>query len=243
MNNSKRKRAFIAVRTIPVTDEEMPNFFKNLKEGLLGEYKNKLGLQLRLTKDIHSLIDEKLKDFGEDNQNNQKQKKQSQYLSIAHVKISRSALIESLTMLDEMVGQALYHYQLRKLKRRVEEIRNWQRIEDGLNECLNGFETPSEFKSCRFLMQSFRMLRHQFAHNPAGIFSFTAEKENFESFLVSLKGIKLGTSCHVYIDGKSGVFICYSIESDEFLIKFFNESVKFYSMLLEILFTGSIEKL
>ncbi|MDD5691727.1 MAG: hypothetical protein PHP10_00960 [Candidatus Omnitrophica bacterium] len=242
MSNSKRKRAFIPVRTIPLADEEMPNFCKNLKEELLREYKNKLGLQLRLTKDIHSLIDEKLKYLEGDNQNNQKQKNQSQCLSIAHAKISRGALIESFTILDEMIGQALHHYQLRNLKRIDKEIRNWQEIEDGLNGCLNGLKTTNEFKSCRSLMQSYRTLRHQFAHNPVGVFSFTAKKENFESFLIGLKGIKLGTPYHVCIDGKAGVFICYNIESDEFLIEFFDESVKFYSMLLEILLPTDTEK-
>lgn len=243
MSNSKRKRAFIVVRAIPVTDEGMPNFCKNLKEKLLREYKNKLGLQLRLTKEIHSLIDEKLKGSGGDNQIDQKQKNQLQCLSIAHAKISRGALIESFTILDEMIGQALHHYQLRKLKRIDKEIRNWQAIEDGLNDCLNGFKTTNKFKSWRSLMQSYRTLRHQFAHNPMGVFSFTAKKESFESFLISLKGIKLGTLYHVCIDGKPGVFICYGIESDEFLIKFSNESVTFYSMLLEILFSDDIEKL
>jgi hypothetical protein len=236
MNISKRKRFVRPARIIPIADEEEFDFYKKFKEMLSEEYKNELSFHLMLTRDVHFVIDEKIKNLEKNKKNDEKQKQQSRYLFTAHPKISRSGLIDSFAMLDAKIGRALFYYQVRRLKRKREEIKDWQKIEEGLNECLNGSEIPNEFKGYRSLIQNFRELRHQFAHNPVGIFSFSADKDNFESFVISLKGIKLDKSYHVSSNGKAAAFICYDIESDAFLHKFFNESIEFYSMLLEILF-------
>jgi len=213
MTTSKRKRRVILVRTIPVADS--PEFRKKLKVSLLETYKNQQETHLRIMSSLHLLI----KDSS----------------SEVHQKLDRGILIECITILDENIGQALHHFQLRILKREPDQTIDYQDAEDELKACLPK-SVPSQFQSQRSIIRNFRSLRHQFAHRSSRAFSFLANKDNFESFLRKLDGITLGESFHVLINGKAGVLIPYQITSDKFLPRFYSESVAFLSMLLGILF-------
>ncbi len=218
-----RKRIVRLVRTIPT--EEIPNFYENLKAGLLEQYKNKLGSHLNSIHSIHELINKEAIDFNKVNKNNKELRQQENLrFNIFHQKIDRSALIESVIILDWSISETLDHFQTRKLNKKSEEMKDWQKIEDGLNEYLKGWGLPKEFQSQRSLIKHFRGLRHQFAHNPIGIFSFEAREESFESFLKNLEGINLEDSYHALISGKAGVVIPYNLNSGKFLENFFTES-------------------
>lgn len=242
MPGSKKKRMVPPLaRTIPT--EEVPDFYENFKVAFLEKYKNDLGLHLNLMHDIHELINDKVKDFNKLNKNNEKLKSQENIkFSLAHQKVDRGSLIESVVIFDNSVDEILTHFQTRKLNKKSDEINNWWKTGEGLNECLKGHGLPKEFCSQRSLMVHFRSLRHQFAHNSLGIFSFEANKENFEPFLNTLEGINLGSPMHVLIDGEAGVAIFYKLNSSKFMDKFFKESVTFVSMLLEILFPTKTKK-
>ena len=112
MTKSRRKRSSRLVRVIP--DEELgPNFYSNLKHGLISQFKNEVKTLLYMMTNLNNILAEK----------SNSQKKPMEYEGVLHVQIDRMTLIEGMTLVDEYIGQVLHHYQIRKLKRSIPEIR------------------------------------------------------------------------------------------------------------------------
>lgn len=148
-----------------------------------------------------------------------------------------------MTILDSYIGQALHHFQLRKLEIEPQKIKNYSKVDEGITECLKGKDFPKELDKLRIKINHFRTLRNQFSHYKIGVFSFNAKQESFESFLKELEGIDLKESFHCFIDGKAGVLLPYSLSSGKFLETFLQESDTFMKALVEYLFPTEENKI
>lgn len=225
MTKSRRKRSSILVRIIP--EEELgPNFYSNLKHGLINQFEHEAKILLHMMNSLHNILAEKSQSLNEP----------LDYEGLLHVQIDRHTLIEGMTLVDEYIGQILHHYQIRKMNLSIPEVRNYTKVDEGIKECLNGISLPGKIDRLKSRISHYRALRNQYAHYKYGIFSFSANHESFESFLSTLDGIELQESQHCYIDGKAGVFLPYSISSGKYIGAFFSESKKFIEALLDFLF-------
>ena len=230
----------MVVKTIPT--EKIFNFYENLKAELLGRYKKKLKTHLDIMLGIHKLIDSNAKEFDSKCKKKLNQQIEHFRFTRSHQQIDRSTLIESVIILDSSINQSLHNFQLRKLNKKPEEIKEYSKVEDGLNKYLKELVIPLQFEKKRSIIKHFRVLRNQFAHYPIGMFFFSAEQGNFESFLKSIEGIDFKNSYWIDINGKAGVAIPYNINSNKFIEKFSTDSIIFFSMLVEILFPTKKKK-
>lgn len=221
---SKRLRNGLAFKLMPI-ESLGPNFWANLKHGLLDNYQasarhildNFHGLDQYLL----FLRSQNVDEFSISNQGSQN---------------ARSALIELVILYDSCISTMMRHYQIRCQSQELNEIHIFSSPEDGLSQLLKGVDLTSEFQSLRNRMLLFRQLRNQFAHFPLGTFIFSAKQDNFESFLKGLDGIILQGNFHCLIDKKPGVLLQYSIHSPNFVIEFFNNSCQFIELLIKVLF-------
>jgi len=215
------------------------NFYRNLKIKLFKQLEKEIKAYLEITTFIHIAIDKELRKTKiiEPNQ-------QINVLDLAksHVLIDRSALIESVNLLDASINHALHDFQLYKLNKEREKIIKYSQVEKGLNECLKNILLSKKFENKHTLIKHFRVLRNQFSHMTMGVFYISAEQENFESFLKKLEGIEINDSWWILINGKAGVAIPFEITSSKFLEKFLEESLLFFAMLLELFFSEEDKK-
>ncbi|MFZ3054536.1 MAG: hypothetical protein WA091_00940 [Minisyncoccales bacterium] len=237
---SKKKRIVFPVRTI--LNEETTDLFENLKKVLLDNYKRRSGDNLIAINEMHKIIAKEGRNINKLNKEEAVAK--NKFNNLLHQKIDRSAIIECVIILDSEIKNILHQFQIRKLKLESNEIEELEGIEEGINMCLKGKVLPKEFQGKRSFIQNFRKLRHQFAHNSLGVFSFEDKGPDFELFLKNLEGIVIMPSIWTSRGkNKAGVFISYNINSSKFLDIFYKESVIFISMLLEILFPTEKEKI
>ncbi|MFZ1075186.1 MAG: hypothetical protein WAN50_02330 [Minisyncoccia bacterium] len=225
--SSKKKRHLFLVRD--VQDEDIPNLFENLKESLLDDYKKKVADNIVAFNKIHEALTNEDEDKGNHT---------AHLTNTLHQKITRGNLIECIIILDLHIEGIIDQFQTRKLSLQREKRIKWSKIEEAISECLKGLVVPKEFQGKRSVIQNFRKLRHQFAHNPMGAFSFEDKESAFESFLGNLEGISIGQSAwSSRTNNEPGVVIPYTIVSSEFINIFYKESSTFISMFLEILFS------
>jgi hypothetical protein len=109
-------------------------------------------------------------------------------------------------------------------------------VDEGISKFLPKENLPKGFDSVYSRMKHFRVLRNQFAHYPYGYFSLGANRESFESFLGTLKGLKLDANggYHTLTNGKAGMYIPYHTYSAEYLMDLHDTGAKFFNLLLDI---------
>jgi hypothetical protein len=242
MRKNLRRRFVLPVRSIET--EEGKDYYENLKHYLLEEYRNKIAIHSSILDDVHILINKEARLFDKNHNSKETEDIKNIKFNLAHQKLEKYSLIEGVSIFEKSIASILDFYCGKngiKDAAKKNDQNNWQGIEDRLDICLKKLKLPKEFEPKYFLMKNFRKLRHQFVHMSDGAFSFKSDSDNFESFLLKLEGIS-SKSYHCTIDGESGAFIVYNIISGKFVRKFYEESVIFISMLLEIMFPTEKDK-
>ncbi len=239
MTNYGRNRSARFIKMLPI-DALGPNFFRNFKVNSKAYFKTELDRLISFNYHSHDLLDSNYKILKEANDPNLTEI--AKEYGEMHSNIERHTLIESMILIDSYIGQFLNQYQKRILELPREDMRDYSEPDNGINACLKGVKTSSEFDKSRMRIKHFRALRNQFAHYKIGYFFFRTTHESFESFLRQLKGIDLGKSEFCSIDGKPGVFLTYRIVSGEFISEFYQDAIKFISLLLETLFIDDESK-
>lgn len=164
-------------------------------------------------------------------------------LNAVHIRIDRNALLESLIVLDKYINQAVFQFQVRKLKIKPTEVEYFDKVEEALNSILKEIEVSKEFDRSRSEIRHFRTLRNQFAHYPHGMFALDAKGESFESFLKKIPGLNLGQSFWATDNKKAQFVIPYEIVNDGILKTYHKSSMVFLDLLLELFFpTKKTEK-
>lgn len=219
------KRETVLVRMMD--EKELgPNFLANMKHGTVNIYSFQVDSYLLSMSELKNSVSSNPKSFEHLPLNSTRLQ---QY-------IDRNSLIECMSTLDDSINALLNQYQIRSMGRKTNEAIHYDRIEDGLKECLKSVGTHKSFQKSRDRMRNYRILRNQFAHFKYGTIGLPKKKFNVESFLEKLDGIELLKAFHSLIDGKQGVMINYEISSPAFLHNFRDESVEFLKMLAETLF-------
>ena len=230
----QRKRFVNPVRDINM--ERTSDFFENIKKNLLKEYEKKILQNFAVGKEMHVLIENIKRDESLSEEQNELKK------SFLHQTIFKAIFIECVSSLDLLIKSALSEYQVEKLNIERSEMKYWQKPEKGIDTLLAINILPEAFKVKRSFIKNFRTLRHQFAHNPLGVFSFEDGSNDFEEFIENLEDVKIDKSFWADKGKKVGVFMPYILTSAKFLDKFKEESLLYYSMLLEILFPTETRK-
>lgn len=231
MTKSNKKTYVVFVRDLKPKTKEAN---ESIKKRILESYKNELNSHLKLMEDIGSSIEKN-------------KKEQYQTSVLAHRKITKLSLIEGVSILDYHINIALEEFQKNKLSLKKKEIKSFQKVEEGLKELLKNVKVTKEFSKKHPIIKNFRILRNKFAHSPLknyGSLLFISNKEeNFEMFLEKLKGIKINEKSYWVqsTQGKIGRVIFYNIISNEFIDIFLQESLNFFTALIEILFSQEIK--
>ncbi len=230
---TNKKRKSLLVRNIPI-DEMDKGFVSRLKWFMCDEFRKQIVQNQEIFNELHRAINLRL-----DQTTEQKKLKENGTANFSKNIICRSELIEGVNITESNMELILHYYQLKVLKSPIDKIRNFQRINDGLNYFLKEFEIPKEIDVLRSKYNNYRMLRHQFAHFNYGSFVFEAKEEQFESFLRRLPDLSIGDDYHAYYDAKPGVVMTYKIEGIKFLKNFYPLVYDYFTRLLELMFPPS----
>ena len=205
---------------------------KYYKELLLESYKKTLTSHFITMESIHKVIYDTSKENNEKTFNS----------NLAHQKIDKLSLIESVSILDFYINLSLEKFQEERLNKRGKNIKSYQKVERGIDRYITKSNINKRFSKRYSIMKKFRKLRNKFSHSNysdnGGFILISRNEEEFELFLKSLEGIKIADKSFwaqsAQGDGIGVVF--YRITSPQFLNIFYKESLGFFKELIEILF-------
>jgi len=237
MTNLSKKRTVIYIKKRK--PENRNSFFKDTKNMILTEYEKRLKSHLEIMDMIHKLIEtNKGLNMDKDEYSNQ----QNKYLMLAHQKMVISSLIDCISIFDFYINIVMENFQKYKQNKTDKSIISYWKIEKGIEKSLKGLNQSDDFKKQFSIIKYFRKLRHKFAHSvhlhDDLVLFIKSDEKDFESFLGKLDGIFLNQNSFwtKSAQGNIHAMVLYHINSDKFIYHFFEESLIFFKMFVELLF-------
>jgi hypothetical protein len=233
MTNSKRKRKAIFARRGNINELEgfeLPEHLKNIKNPQKHfcslDFNNEVGKLFAMISELSNVIG---------NPTIHEDERKQAFIFYEQMFIARGTVIEYFVILDRFINRILALYQF-NLGIDGDKSEDFTEVDEGILKFLPKENLPIGFDSVYSRMKHFKVLRNQFSHYPYGYFSMGANKESFESFLGTLKGIKLDSDggYYVFINGKAGIHLPYHCESSDYLLDLHGTGAKFFNLLLDI---------